>query len=110
MLYDILESHCILEYLYGYLAPDLDKVKAIYENIKASAAKTFEHKNSLDFLVKKSFGSLLSTEDISKTIAEASDVNSTMVDLLEAFAKVQTPQKMVDNGLLKFGKRTPDQM
>ena len=109
-LYDALESHGVLDYLYGHLAPDLTKVKAIYENIRASAARTFEHKHSLDYLVKKSFGSLLSTEDITKTIAEASDVNNTMVDLLEAFAKVQSPKKMVDGGMLKFGKKNPRQM
>lgn len=104
-LYDILESHGMLDYLYGQLAPDLEKVKAIYNNLYASAAKTFVQRHSLDYLVRKSFGSLLSTEDITQTIAEASDVNNTMVDLLGAFAKLQTPQKMVDEGLTKFGKR-----
>ena len=29
MLYDILESHGTLDYLYGYLAADLEKVKAV---------------------------------------------------------------------------------
>lgn len=108
-LYDILESHGVLDHLYGYLAPDLNKVQKVYETLKASAVKTFEHKHSLDFLARKSFGSLLSTEDITETIAKASDVNNTMIDLLEAFGKVQSPQRMADSGLLKFGKRNPKQ-
>ena len=109
-LYDLLASFGVLEHLYGCLASDMEKVKAIYEKIKASASKTFEHRHSVGFLARKSFGSLLSTEDITKTIAEASDVNSTMIDLLGAFAKVQSPEKLVDTGLLKFGKKIPAKM
>lgn len=104
-LYDILESNGVLDHLYGYLAPDLEKVKAVYATLRESAAKTFQHKHSLDFLAKKSFGSLLSTEDITQTIAQASDVNNTMVALLDSFAKVSTPDKLVDSGLLKFARK-----
>lgn len=104
-LYDILESHGILNHLLARLAPDLERVRAIYATIREASAKTFQHRHSLDYLAKKSFGSLLSTEDITETIAKASDMNNTMVDLVDAFSKLGTPGKMATGGLLQFARR-----
>lgn len=104
-LYDILESHGVLGRLLADLAHDLEKVQVIYDKIQLSAAKTFERKHSLDHLAKKSFSSLLSTEDITETIAKAADVNNTMVGLMDAFSKLGTPGKLADNGLLRFARK-----
>lgn len=104
-LHDILESHGALEHLYGFLVTDIAKVQRIYETLKTSASKSFEHTHSLNFLARKSFGSLLSTEDITETIAKASDVNNTMVDLMDAFVKLQSPKNLAHDNLLQFGKR-----
>lgn len=105
-LYDLLESHGVLDQLYLELAADLGLVKEVYRQIKKAATKTFEKKHSLDYLMSKSFGSLLGTEDIMTSVAQAEGVNTRMIDLLEAFQQRESPKRMVDgNSLLKFSKR-----
>lgn len=60
---------------------------------------------TLDHKTAKSFGFLFTDEDLSESIAKAEGVNNTMVGLLDAFQQRQSPQQMVDGGLINFAKR-----
>ena len=105
-LYDLLESYGILDLLYGCLDADLQKVLRIYEKIKESAKYTFERERSLSYLAQKTFGSLLSTEDITATIAQAEGVNHTMIELLESFNRLRPgPSASPVGSIVSFRKK-----
>jgi len=106
-LCDILESNALLDNLYDMLSYDLDTVLGIYEKIKTAATRTFEHKHSLGYRAGRAFGSILTDEDITATLAKAEGVNSTMIDLLGAFTQIRGPKQMMDNGVIQFSKRQP---
>jgi hypothetical protein len=105
MLYDILESHGVLDMLYGFLLEDIQKVLKVYEKIKEAAKSTYERDHSLSYLVRKTFGSILSTEDITETIAKSGEVTNTMIQLMGAFNQLQ-PTTNPKGGIVSFAKRT----
>lgn len=108
-LIDALESHGLMDSLYDLVREDLHKVLGIYDKIRDAATLTFERKHSLSYRAGKAFGSLLTDEDITTTLAKAEGVNSTMIDLLGTFRQRQSSQSVAGGiNLLKFNKREPD--
>lgn len=106
-LVDLLVSHGALDILWDELSEDLYHVRRIYEAIRASAIRSFEHGLTLDHLIRKSFGFLFTGEDITETLAKADGVNNTMVELLGAFMKQQAAPDATGGKLLRFGKKEP---
>lgn len=104
-LHDLLESHGVLDSLNEVLAPDMWEVEKIYRHIKDAAAATFEKEHSLAHKVMKSFGSLLGTDDLMTSIAHAGTINSSMIEMLGALQKPQTPGQMARAGTIPFAKR-----
>ncbi len=105
-IYDILESHGALDHLYAVIGEDLDKMLKVYRHIRGAATKTFEKRHSLDYLVQKSFGSLLGSEDIMTTMARAESVNSLMIKMMDAFReRNHSPSQMAKQGIIPFAKR-----
>lgn len=104
-LYDALESHSAIAFLSEELKEDLDHVLGIYAKLYEAAGRTFQQRRSLTYLAKRSFGSLLTTEDFAETIAKTKGMNGKMIDLLDAFQKIQTPKSMTASGLIPFAKR-----
>lgn len=75
----------------------MEHVQKIFELLKESAQRVFEHTHTLPFQIQQSFASVLNGEDLSETLAKASTVNNQMVDMLGAFRREQAHKSV--NGL-----------
>ena len=107
MLYDYLAANKMLEELRRIVQDDFYRVLGIGSYISDSLKKTFEAKHSLSVRLLKTFGSILTEEDMAETLAKSEEVNSVMLDLIGAYKEKSTNKTMrTGNGtVVNFSKK-----
>lgn len=105
LLYDMLAATGVLEQIIEITHDDMEHVQKIFELLKESAQRVFEHTHTLPFQIQQSFASVLNGEDLSETLAKASTVNNQMVDMLGAFRREQMAKPSVGGNIVRFDKR-----
>jgi len=80
---------------------DMDDVDVIAYKLGSSARRSFEEKHSLSRMLMKTFGALLGTEDLTKTVVKAETLNGKLIDMLAAVHK----QPTANTGGLKLAKK-----
>lgn len=107
MLYDYLAANKMLEELRCVVQEDFYRVIGIGSYISDSLKKTFEAKHSLSERLLKTFGSILTDEDMAETLAKSEEVNSVMLDLIGAYKEKSANKTMwTGNGtVVNFSKK-----
>lgn len=107
MLYDYLAANKMLEELRCIVQEDFYRVIGIGSYISDSLKKTFEAKHSLSVRLLKTFGSILTDEDMAETLAKSEEVNSVMLDLIGAYKEKSANKTMrTGNGtVVNFSKK-----
>ena len=107
MLYDYLAANKMLEELRCVVQEDFYRVIGIGSYISDSLKKTFEAKHSLSVRLLKTFGSILTDEDMAETLAKSEEVNSVMLDLIGAYKEKSANKTMwTGNGtVVNFSKK-----
>lgn len=107
MLYDYLAANKMLEELRRVVQEDFYRVIGIGSYISDSLKKTFEAKHSLSVRLLKTFGSILTDEDMAETLAKSEEVNSVMLDLIGAYKEKSANKTMrTGNGtVVNFSKK-----
>lgn len=107
MLYDYLMTNEMLEKVRCLVDKDFYRVLGIESYISDSLGKTFEAKHSLPVRLLKTFGSILTEEDMAETLAKSEEVNSVMLDLIGAYKEKSANKTMrTGNGtVVNFSKK-----
>lgn len=107
ILYDYLAANKMLEELRRIVQNDFYRVLGIGSYISDSLKKTFEAKHSLSVRLLKTFGSILTEEDMAETLAKSEEVNSVMLDLIGAYKEKSANKTMrTGNGtVVNFSKK-----
>lgn len=100
--YDAIATHGLWDDILDYILVDMDDVHTICMRLANSAKQTYEHRHSLEYRMGKTFGSLLSTENLLETVAKAEGLNSKLIDMLGA---VRKEQKHSEVGGIRFAKK-----
>lgn len=106
-LYDYLSNNGLTDKLTSYICKpendDLMLINDMYDKIREAISSVYREKNGLAYKIKTSFASVLSSEDLSESLAKSQDVNAKMIDVLGAVME-HTGKK--DNILnMNLGKR-----
>lgn len=95
MLFDWLVCNEVYSDIKYYISDDYSFVCAIAEDMSGAMRRTFEQSRCLPYKLMKAFGSLLTDEDLSETIAKSADVNNQLVELLDAAKETGKKQNKV---------------
>lgn len=107
MLHDYLTTNKMLEKLHSIVSDDVGRVLVIAFRISTSLESTFAAKHSLPVRLLKTFGSILTEEDMAETLAKSEEVNSVMLDLIGAYKEKSANKTMrTGNGtVVNFSKK-----
>ncbi len=107
MLYDYLMTNEMMEKLHTVVYNDVSAVLRIIRYISSSLEKTFTAKHSLPVRLLKTFGSILSEEDMAETLAKSEEVNNVMLDLIGAYKEKSANKTMRTDGgmVVNFAKK-----
>lgn len=100
-VHDALTSHGLWREIMDIVDADMDDVDVIAYKLGSSARRSFEEKHSLSRMLMKTFGALLGTEDLTKTVVKAEALNGKLIDMLAAVHK----QPTANTGGLKLAKK-----
>ena len=101
LVYDALSSHGLWDNILQIVNEDMRVVAAICTQLTEASKRNFEHKQTMEYKLRKVFDSLLGTENLVETIAKAEGLNSKLIDLMGA---MQTKKPAAVSGM-RFDKK-----
>ena len=88
-VFDYLVNNDVYQNMRNYAADDLAYTMGLYYSLSRSAKEVFQERHSLSYKFKKSFGSLLTGEDIAETLAKSAEITDKMTEMMDAFREKQ---------------------
>lgn len=107
-LYDMFRASQAYAQLFDFIREDWQEVLRIYDDLSEIVTSVFVRQHSLEYRLTGFLEDFLAVGDLTQTLAQAHEINNTLVDAFGALKEQQKAEPKLGGNVLSFARKNPD--